>query len=355
MSLNFCGYGIKTKFRIQFVLRSVRLTTLILAMSWMGGNTLGQVAENVLPRLTAKKLEIGELPNAILVCEGVVSGGLPSDEDAFAKLKELGIKTIISVDGAKPDLEAAEKFGLRYVHMPHGYDGVSEERGLELAKALLELPGPVYIHCHHGFHRSPAASVVAAVGAGKLAPEIGVAMLEFAGTGPNYRGLYQSAREARAFTAAELAEVASEFPAVVEVPPMAEAMVDLELVFDRLRNFRVNDWKSPTNHPDLKLAHEALILREHYTELLRLQDQEQYSTEFWQDMRKSLELAEDFERATQAESPMAGKLNAAFLKVEQDCKLCHRTHRDIPLKEKKIGDLSYNRTRNSIQNASPKK
>jgi hypothetical protein len=44
------------------------------------------------------------LPNAIQLHEQVISGGLPEGDAAFAKLKELGVKTIISVDGARPDL-----------------------------------------------------------------------------------------------------------------------------------------------------------------------------------------------------------------------------------------------------------
>ena len=71
------------------------------------------------------------------------------------------MQTVISVDGAKPDLEAARKHGLRYVHLPHGYDGVPAPRGDELAIALRTLEGPIYVHCHHGKHRSPAAAGVA--------------------------------------------------------------------------------------------------------------------------------------------------------------------------------------------------
>ena len=108
-----------------------------------------------------KKLPARHLPNALQVHLQVISGGQPEGEAGFAELKGLGIKTIISVDGAKPDLELAKKFGLRYVHLPHGYDGIPEERVEELAKAVRDLPGPIYIHCHHGKHRSPAAASAA--------------------------------------------------------------------------------------------------------------------------------------------------------------------------------------------------
>ena len=51
----------------------------------------------------------------------LISGGQPKGDVAFSKLAEMGVKTIVSVDGAKPDLELAKKHGLRYVHIPIGY------------------------------------------------------------------------------------------------------------------------------------------------------------------------------------------------------------------------------------------
>ena len=85
-----------------------------------------------------------------------------------------------------------ESYGLRYVHLPHGYDGIDQRRARELAKAVRDLPGPIYIHCHHGKHRSPAAAAVACVGAGLLKPDRSLCVLNTAGTSTNYRGLYQA-------------------------------------------------------------------------------------------------------------------------------------------------------------------
>ena len=50
-----------------------------------------------------ERLAVKHLPNAIRLHERVISGGLPEGEQAFAELHTLGIKTVISVDGAKPD------------------------------------------------------------------------------------------------------------------------------------------------------------------------------------------------------------------------------------------------------------
>src|SRR5262245_3191207 len=110
---------------------------------------------------TPKRVEAEGLPNLFRVTDKLLSGGAPDGDQGFASLQKMGVKTVISVDGARPDVERARKFGLRYVHLPIGYDGVPTEQGLKIARAVRDLPGLVFLHCHHGKHRSPAAAVVA--------------------------------------------------------------------------------------------------------------------------------------------------------------------------------------------------
>ena len=89
------------------------------------------------------RVEAGHLPNAICIHERIISGGLPDGEAAFEELKSLRVKTIISVDGAKPNLALAAKYGMRYVHLPHGYNGISDEHAVQLAKAVYNFDGPI--------------------------------------------------------------------------------------------------------------------------------------------------------------------------------------------------------------------
>src|SRR5262245_48068007 len=81
-----------------------------------------------------KALVNEHLPNAHVVTPKVFSGAQPEGDEGFKYLSELGVKTIVSVDGAKPDVAGAKKFGMRYVHLPIGYDGVSDEQGEKIAK-----------------------------------------------------------------------------------------------------------------------------------------------------------------------------------------------------------------------------
>lgn len=288
-----------------------------------------------------EKLPSKNLPNAVKLHSKVISGGLPEGDAAFQELKDLGIKTVISVDGAKPDVEMAKKYGLRYVHLPHGYDGIPELRIEELAKAVRDLPGPIYIHCHHGHHRSPAAASAACVGAGLIDPKDARQVLVVAGTSESYRGLYQSAQNAKRIDDAVLDALKAEFPATAKLPPMAEAMVSVEHAHDHLKLFLANKWQPIKDQPALEPDHEALLLREHFTELLR-------TKEVMSKARRYQELMKEGEAA-------AGELEAAVKKwmaegrpektpdtfvtrmdrITKNCTACHKQFRDVPLGEKK--------------------
>lgn len=280
-----------------------------------------------------EKIETTHLPNPIRVHEKVISGGLPEGDVAFAELKELGIKTVISVDGARPDVATAEKYGMRYVHLPHGYDGVPDQRAIELAKAVRDLPGPIYLHCHHGKHRSPAATAVACVGAGLISPDDAATVLKVSGTSEAYRGLYQSVAHARPVDKLVLDRLHETFPAIARLPAMAEAMVEIEHVHDRLKAIEKAGWKTPGDQPALIPAHEALLLREQFTELLRMNELPSKPEKFQQLSREGLSASQALEDALTSSSD-AATASKLFLAISNNCKACHQTFRDVPLGEK---------------------
>jgi protein tyrosine phosphatase (PTP) superfamily phosphohydrolase (DUF442 family) len=280
------------------------------------------------------------LPNPWRIHPKVISGGLPEGEEAFQELADLGVKTVISVDGAKPDVEIAKAHGLRYVHLPHGYDGISTERMCELAKAVRDLEGPIYIHCHHGKHRSPAAAAVACVGAGLLDAADSEVVLVAAGTSPNYRGLYEAARSVRKFEAKLLDELEADFPETAKLTEMAEAMVALEHTFDHLKRVEAAGWLPPADHPDIVPEHEALLLREHFTELQRNEAVQASPAEFRELLQTSEVAAQALETALREwqaagrPAPPSAEIADSFARVAADCKQCHTTFRDTPLSEK---------------------
>ncbi len=284
------------------------------------------------------KLDTVHLPNSVQLHERVISGGLPVGEAAFKELSDLGVKTIVSVDGAIPDVESAKKFGLRYVHLPHGYDGIPEHRVKELAKAVRELQSPIYIHCHHGKHRSPAAAVVACVTAGLIEPSKAKSVLTLAGTNENYRGLFDSAEKARPLSEAILNKIEVEFPETAKVPPLAEAMVHIEHAHDHLVAIAEANWTSPPSHPDLHPAHTALMLQEHFTELLRTDEVKQWPEPILQMLRDSetdaKAIVSNLNSGEQPDSKTQKELKHFADRITANCKQCHQHFRDKPLSEK---------------------
>lgn len=284
------------------------------------------------------KLASKHLPNPVQIHSRVISGGLPEGDAAFQELKDLGVKTIISVDGMTPDVATAHKYGLHYVHLPHGYDGIPQQRVYELAKAVRELEGPIYVHCHHGKHRSPAAAATACVTAGLVNSDQAEAILKLAGTSPEYRGLFAAARNASRVEVKLLDQLQVEFREVAPLPPMAEAMVALEHTFERLTAIEKAGWKTPPDHPDLDAAHEALLLHEHFTELLRIdRSGHASSATFSAYLRHSQDAAQQMHeilKAATRDETSVTRLAELRTVLSHDCKGCHREFRDRPRGEK---------------------
>ena len=99
---------------------------------------LGACGTGEADRTAGATSTVGERPTAVLDAAGlpvgleryrrrsdrIGQGGEPHGEVAFRNLAALGYDTVVSVDGARPDVETAAKYGLRYVHGPLGYEGV---------------------------------------------------------------------------------------------------------------------------------------------------------------------------------------------------------------------------------------
>ena len=286
-------------------------------------------AQNSAPAEMPVRIPSDHLPNAIRLHERVISGGDPDGAEAFRELKALGVSTIICVDGARPDVEAAKKLGIRYVHLPHGYNGISKERAAQLAKVVQTFPGSIYIHCHHGKHRSPAAAAVACVGAGLISEETAKKTLLFAGTSEHYLGLYKAVEQTRPFSQKALDAVPADFPEVAEVPHMAEAMVEIAEIWERIQTVQAANWTPPANHPDLVPAHEVLLLREQFMELLRTEEVAQ-SPDPVQSMFQASEKASlILEESLRANPQDLERANKAYGTVRNNCAACHARFRDV--------------------------
>jgi hypothetical protein len=267
------------------------------------------------------------LPNVISAMPGVYSGGIPHGEEGFRTLRDLGVKTVISVEAARPEIALAQKYGLRYVHSPIGYDGVPREQALRMAAAVQDLPGPFFIHCRHGKHRSPAAAAAVRF---LLDPSCTVAdtvaFLKRAGTAPHYTGLYAVGETVRP-TQAEFAAVPRDFPSAVTVSAAADIMTAVEHRWENIRAIRAAGGRTPPDHPDLEPTHEAGLLAEHFRDSARLMPGR--PARFNELMRISEAAAHELAAALKEPSP--AKFEAAFGRIQKACVECHRAYRDVPL------------------------
>ena len=261
--------------------------------------------------------------------DGLYSGSMPEGERGFDSLAAMGIKTIISVDGAVPDVEAARARGMRYIHLPIGYNGFDETRRLQLIKASTThlQDGPVYVHCHHGKHRSAAAVGSVVVAMGWLSPDEARVRMNVSEISPKYRGLIQCATESKHVDAGMLASVANEFPEVAKPETFVEAMVRIDEVIEHLKHLQTTQWKPSADHPDLVPASEAGRL----ADLLRVSAGGKRAQREGLDFTKGL-MDNEHEASMLEELIIASVdptlITAQFKRVEQSCKKCHEQFRD---------------------------
>ncbi len=278
------------------------------------------------PQPPAKPIKIRSLHNTFRVTPRIFSGSQPDSDAALAALAKLGVKTIVSVDGSKPDVERAHQFGLRYVHLPFGYDGVPANRVAELAKVTTVEPGPFYVHCHHGLHRGPTAVAIICEADEHWRPDQAVAWLREAGTSDDYPGLYRSAREFKAPTAVQVAS-ATNFPEVARTSSLVDTMVTIDDHFSWLKQSQAVGWKTPPGHPDVSPKHEATILWELVREIPRVSDLTSRPEDFQQKLAAT-ERAAGSLRALLGTPADHSALDTAFVHCAQSCAACHRTYRN---------------------------
>ncbi|MCA9060918.1 MAG: hypothetical protein KDA85_20540 [Planctomycetaceae bacterium] len=195
----------------------------------------------------------------------IISGSAPT-EDAFEVLAAAGVKTIVSVDGAPTQVDAANAQGLRYVHIPFGYGGIPESARLSLVRVVRETTGLIYVHCHHGRHRGPAAAAIACLAEGSVDTAGALAILENAGTSRDYAGLW---RDVETFVPPSENTELPELTESAEVPSLVTWMAEIDRRFDNLSQMQAAGWNTPADLPDLEPQQVALLLQEGFYESAR--------------------------------------------------------------------------------------
>ncbi len=253
-------------------------------------------------------------------------GAQPHGDVAFRNLAALGVRTVLSVDGARPDLEAAARHGLRYVHVPIGYDGVPRDKALQIVKAVAATDGLVYVHCHHGKHRGPAGAAVARIALDGVSAEDAVEGLRVSKTSPKYTGLYRDIAGFATPAEAELAAVSDDLPAFVPPDGMVDSMVHVSHRWEYLKRSRELGWAAIPDEPDVSPPHEARMLWEQLRETARLEESRGYGERFMELLREGEEAGHALETALR--SGDAAARETAFEQVGASCNACHTDYRN---------------------------
>ncbi len=301
-----------------------RILLAALALSALGGGLAASTPEAP-PAAGEGPRDYPALRNVVRLSEKLYSGGMPQGDEGFRTLAAWGVRTVITVDGAPPDVGTARRHGMRYVHLPFGYDGCPSPVADAVVRAVRDLPGPVYLHCHLGRHRSPAAAAMARIALDGLSNEEAVREMERAGTGKNYIGLYADVRAYRPPAPEALDRVPALFPETAPTPPLVEAMVQMEARFDRLAALRGDDWRAGAGGDP---AHEALQLRELYTELNRTEEVRRSPRDFRRWMREGERAGRELEAALRR--GRRADASAALARVASGCGACHARYRNVP-------------------------
>ena len=296
-----------------------RYLLVILAL-FVVGSALAQSSRGPNP------IKTKHVQNVHRIVQNVFSGGSPNTNHAFAELKELGIRTLISVDSTIPDRDLAKQHGLAYFHLPQNYRGISARDAKLLSKIIRESEGRVYIHCHHGIHRAPTAAAVGCIGLGTLSSQSAEKVLKSIGTDPQYRGLYLAVRNADRISDDELTRVKIVDTTEKSPAKIAHSMALSHRMVDALRASSKIRWQRPPEQKEGWIAsHEALILHDELVELARQDHDWKEDRDFDQLLRQSADKAKQLHKTLlRSDHPEAVRV---LMQLEKSCSNCHEQYR----------------------------
>ena len=274
------------------------------------------------------------LQNVYRFSDRIITGSEPVDREALAQLEAWGVKTILSVDGKAPDVEGAELLGLRYVHVPIQYKGITEDQVLRIAKAFRELEAPFYVHCFHGRHRGPAAAAIGSVALDGLNRDRAIAeMRHWCTTAKKYEGLYLTVATAEFPTAEETAAYDFDFASSQSPSGIREAMITLTRSWDEVKLIRKNDWQLSADHPDIDPLRSATTVLQHLDACVEMDETATFADDFraWlTDSREGTGRIVELLTDCRAEPGAArsAELELAYEAVAESCLECHSVYRN---------------------------
>ena len=261
--------------------------------------------------------ESESLKNVFQLNDSLYSGSEPVNRAAFEELEAMGIRTLISVDATPPNAALAGEHNIRVIHLPIGYEGISDQRVKELAFAIQSSFKPVYIHCHLGKHRGPAATCAGALALGEITHEEADAFMTQAGTSKNYSGLWSAVEHTQQLETIEPMHLSEQAIA----SSLSKTMSRIAKQATYLNDIADNGFAPLADHPDLT----PTSIAGHIHNLLRSLETNEEALEY------GSEFMEDLEYASQAASKVETLLQNneldlvvdAMSALENSCSRCH--------------------------------
>jgi protein tyrosine phosphatase (PTP) superfamily phosphohydrolase (DUF442 family) len=282
--------------------------------------------------------ELPGLHHVYRLSDQIISGAEPVGVESFEELRAMGVKTILSVDGKVPDHEKAAEYGLRYVHVPIQYSGITDDELAKISKTFRELDGPFYVHCFHGKHRGPAAAAVGRVVLDGVPRDQAIAeMRQWCATSSKYEGLYKTVAVAHIPSTAQTKTYEFEFEPAHQFTGMRSGMIAMPRTWDKIKELKKNDWRVDPEHPDIVPLQEAMQLHQLYTSLSQLDEMKSYADDFRRWMEQGRAGSERLQRALsncsqEEDSFAAGDWRAealeAYEAIADSCSSCHAVYRD---------------------------
>ena len=293
------------------------------------GTAYAAAATVTIPESAAE--EHADLHNVRELGASIVSGSEPHGEEAFRILAAKGIRTILSVDGKVPDAALAAKYGMKYVHVPIQYKGISDEEIARIAKTFREQESPFFVHCFHGKHRGPAAAEIGRLVLDGLPRETALAEMRQCGTAETYEGLYETIAYARIPLESETRALEWDFPEASTLAGIPGAMVQIARADDHLKAASKNEWQPDPHHPDIDPLNEATKLANLFERSLALPETLSHAADFraWlADSATQSAALRDALAALRQSRCTAEEATKAYKAVSKTCSACHDTYRN---------------------------
>lgn len=277
--------------------------------------------------------EYDGLHNVFRLSENVISGSEPDGGAGLRQIRDMGVRTILSVDGKIPDAAGAAALGMRYVHVPIQYKGVTDEELAEIAKTFRELEGPFYVHCFHGKHRGPAAAAIGRIVLDGTDRQTAIAeMRQYCGTSSKYEGLYRDIATAYIPSVAETRGLAFDFHAQELPRGVVGAMVGISRANDELDLLEVRAFAADPEHPDVDALNAAERILQSFAAALTLDEVANGPADFRAWFQAShddgVRLVDALRRARAGEAGAAEQASAAWSSVKASCTECHSIYRN---------------------------